>query len=54
MSQRDFAADKRQAERQLANELKREIMMARGTIESTAKLIPAVLFLLDRFIADER
>jgi hypothetical protein len=42
---------KTQASRRLANELKRELMNAHNH-EVIAKLIPAVLFLLDRYMLE--
>jgi hypothetical protein len=43
---------KTQDSRIKASELKLELMDARGHVEMTAKLIPAVLFLLDRYMQE--
>jgi hypothetical protein len=55
----DLAADmelamsgKTQDRRIKANELKLELLDARGHVEITAKLIPAVVFLLDRYMLE--
>lgn len=50
--ERKMASGDRSVEVRLAQELLDELVAARGHVEMTAKLIPAVIFLLECYIHD--